>query len=374
MRNVLLAVSAISGLAAALPQRPNFEAAKALPLPSVELLKPKVDEKPNAPIKYNQPAAVQEVKQDVSNNGVQTRKRSTSCSGTVEAGGAAPVPGDGSAGAYLATTNNVLKSNADGATAPAGYDEAFKGLNKATQQIGYLTYKNIETGNYNVQACADFCDSEKFCLGFNIYYERDPKYAPSASCTDPEPQTNLKCALFGYPVSANTAINDGQYREQFQVVIAGSNGYSKRQGTVCRNAPVVPRFNAPTQLPAAIDAPYITKNNREYYTYNGMRLFNENPYDPSLCAAACEAQTAFDKEHLVDASGEYRPCNFFTSYILTQNDVPLGTYCALYTQTWGPEYATNTGYHWESDEYRTICAASYSLTAQDSGRIATPTI
>lgn len=144
-------------------------------------------------------------------------------------------------------------------------------------------------------------------------------------------------------------------------------GYSKQQGTVCRNAPTVSSFDAPTQLPAAIDAPSITKNGQQYSTYNGMRLFNENPYDPSLCAAACQAQTAFDKEHLVDSNGEYRPCNFFTSYILTQNDVPLGTYCAFYTQTWGAQYATNTGYYWESDVYRTICAASYSLTAQDSG-------
>lgn len=87
MRNVLLAVSAISGLASALPQRPNFEAAKAVPLPNIDLLKPNVDAKPNAPIKYNQPAAVQDVKQDVSSNGVQTRKRSTSCSsGTAEPG------------------------------------------------------------------------------------------------------------------------------------------------------------------------------------------------------------------------------------------------------------------------------------------------
>ncbi|XP_014559136.1 hypothetical protein COCVIDRAFT_92776 [Bipolaris victoriae FI3] len=364
MRNVLLAVSAISGLAAALPQRPNFEAAKALPLPSVDLLKPKVDEKPNAPIKYNQPAAVQEVKQDVSNNGVQTRKRSTSCSnGTPEPGSGAPVPPGGSVEAYQdQDPTSLLKSKALAVTAPSGYVEAFKGLNKATQQIGYLTYKNIDGPDYNVQACADFCDSEKFCLGFNIYYERDPTVTPTSSCPDPEPQTNLKCALFGYPVSTNTAINDGQYREQFHVVVAGSNGYSKRQDdTVCKSAPVVSRFNAPTQLPAAIDAP--TSSN----TYNGMRLFNENPYDPSLCAAACEAQTAFDKEHLVDADGHYRPCNFFTSYILTQNDVPLGTYCALYTQTWDTEYATNTGYHWENDEYRTICAASYTLTVQDSG-------
>jgi len=100
-----------------------------------------------------------------------------------------------------------------------------------------------------------------------------------------------------------------------------------------------------------------------------MRLFNEGPYDPSLCAAACESQTKFDKEHLVDANGEYKPCNFFTSYILTKNGVPLGTYCALYTQSWDESYAVNTGYYAGSDAYSVVCAASYSATTPDSGKI-----
>jgi hypothetical protein len=77
MRNVLLAVSALSGLAAALPQKINIEAALAVPVP--EVLGPKVEEQPNAPVKYDQPATVQDVKEDVSNNGVQTKKRDEAC-------------------------------------------------------------------------------------------------------------------------------------------------------------------------------------------------------------------------------------------------------------------------------------------------------
>jgi hypothetical protein len=100
-----------------------------------------------------------------------------------------------------------------------------------------------------------------------------------------------------------------------------------------------------------------------------MRLFNDGPFDPAVCAAACEAQTEFDKNHLVDSNGEYKPCNFFTSYILTKNGVPLGTYCALYTQSWDSSYATNTGYTSGSDEYKVVCAASYSATTPDSGKV-----
>jgi hypothetical protein len=276
-------------------------------------------------------------------------------------------PGDGSVNAYKDSDNDLRKA-ARAASTPAGYKKEFTDEAGSTQQIGYLTYKNIEDGTYNVQQCADFCDSEKFCLGFNIFFERDPKFNPAPDCINPEPITNVKCSIYGYPVAKASATNEGQWREQFNVVIVGSNGYSKTSPT-CKNAPAVSDFNTPTNLPAAINAPLVQKNGKDYDTYNGMRLFNDGPYDPALCAAACESQTQFDKEHLVDANGEYKPCNFFTSYILTKNGVPLGTYCALYTQSWDSSYAVNTGYYYGSDVYSVVCAASYSATTTDSGKI-----
>jgi len=284
------------------------------------------------------------------------------------------VPGDGSVNAYLDSAGD-LRLAARTADTPTGYAKSFADLTGGTEQIGYLTYKNIEDGSYNVQQCADFCNSEKFCLGFNIFAERDPKYNPASGCTNPEPITNIKCSLFGYPVSAKSATNQGQWREQFNVVITASNGYSKLAGSACKPAPTVPDFNAPANLPAAINAPLITKNGQQYDTYNGMRLFNTNPYDPSLCAAACQAQTDFDKNHLANANGEYKPCNFFTSYVLTKNGVPLGTYCAFYTQSWTLDLAVNTGYLDGDDTYSVICAASYTATTPDSGVLASaPTL
>lgn len=147
-------------------------------------------------------------------------------------------------------------------------------------------------------------------------------------------------------------------------------GYTKNgAGTCGRSAPGVSDFNPPANLPAAINAPTVKMNGQDFDSYNGMRLFNNNPYDPALCAAACESQTQFDKEHLVDSNGEYRPCNFFTSYILTKNGVPLGTYCALYTQAWSSDYAVNTGYSSDGDVYSVTCAAGYTATTQDGGKI-----
>jgi hypothetical protein len=98
-----------------------------------------------------------------------------------------------------------------------------------------------------------------------------------------------------------------------------------------------------------------------------MRLFNENPYDPTLCAAACEAQGKWDSEHHKE-DGTYKPCNFFTSYILTKNGAPLGTYCALYTDSWDDDkYAVNTGYYYGDDVYSVVCAAAYTASNPDIG-------
>jgi hypothetical protein len=132
-------------------------------------------------------------------------------------------PGDGSVNAYQ-DSNNDLSKAARSAGTPSGYRKEFSDEQASTQQIGYLTYKNIEDGTYNVQQCADFCDSEKFCLGFNIFFERDPEVNPASTCPDPEPITNVKCAIYGYPVAKASATNSGQFREQFHVVIVGSNG------------------------------------------------------------------------------------------------------------------------------------------------------
>jgi hypothetical protein len=97
-----------------------------------------------------------------------------------------------------------------------------------------------------------------------------------------------------------------------------------------------------------------------------MRLFNDNPYDPSLCAAACQAQGQWDVEH-PKADGTYKPCNFFTSYILTKNGVPLGTYCALYTNSWDSQYAVNTGFYSGDDVYSVVCAAGYTASNPNLG-------
>lgn len=134
--------------------------------------------------------------------------------------------------AYLAD-DSPLAQAAQAASTPNGYVKSFSNLQGSSQQIGYLTFKTLPGPKYDVEACAAFCNSERYCLGFNIYFERDPSVDPAPGCPNPPPVTNIKCSLYGYPVAAESATNRGQWRgpqdnygEAFHVVIAGSNGVS----------------------------------------------------------------------------------------------------------------------------------------------------
>jgi hypothetical protein len=103
-------------------------------------------------------------------------------------------------------------------------------------------------------------------------------------------------------------------------------------------------------------------------TYIGMRLYNNGPYDPSLCAATCQATTDYDRRHPA-TDGSYVPCNFFNAFILEKNGVSQGTYCAFYTRGWDPSYATNTGYMFEDDTYTVTSSYTYNLTTYDPGHV-----
>lgn len=263
---------------------------------------------------------------------------------------------------FLADT--TYSSASTNAVAPNGYSAApnFVNLQGSLSQIGYLGLYTLTS--YDPNLCKAKCEANKFCMGFDIYFERDPSLDPNAqSCPNPASITNVKCTLYGYPVSGASATNKGQYRDSFQVVITGSNGYNK----FLTPAPQT-NFTGPVALPAAINAPLY--NGKD--TYVGMKIFTSGPYDPSLCAAACQAQTAYDKATAA-SDGSYMPCNFFNSYILSKNTVPQGTYCSFYSRVWDSSYATNTGQNRGSDVYTVSESFAYTLTNPDSGSTLTTT-
>ncbi|KAL9059516.1 MAG: hypothetical protein Q9206_001453 [Seirophora lacunosa] len=127
---------------------------------------------------------------------------------------------------------------------------------------------------------------------FNMYIERDPSLNPNAEdCPNPPSTTNFKCTLWGAPVVAEQATNKGQWRDSFQVVITGSNGYNKASPP-----DPIDGFTGPTGLEGAINAPLDNGKN----TYLGNRYYpfsQSQAYTPSTCAAACHAETAYNSRH-----------------------------------------------------------------------------
>ncbi|GAM91140.1 hypothetical protein ANO11243_091870 [Dothideomycetidae sp. 11243] len=143
------------------------------------------------------------------------------------------VPSDPSMSGFL--SDNSFYATSMNATTPSGYNWLYGGYYSALNQDGYLGY--VELSSYNVSFCAAYCDATSGCRGFDIYNERDPAQNPAVACLNPAMKTAIRCAFYSTPVNNTNAINVGQWRGNFGVVIAGANGYNKN---VPAPAPVAP--------------------------------------------------------------------------------------------------------------------------------------
>ena len=124
---------------------------------------------------------------------------------------------------HLRTTANGSQSLANNAITPDGYSLVFKDMDaslSASNYMGLYTLKSFDT-----LECASKCDQANGCEAFNMYSERDPSVNPNNdNCPNPPSITNFKCTLWGVPVAVEEATNKGQHRDDFHVVISGSNG------------------------------------------------------------------------------------------------------------------------------------------------------
>ncbi|KAL9604708.1 MAG: hypothetical protein Q9179_001775 [Wetmoreana sp. 5 TL-2023] len=266
-------------------------------------------------------------------------KRDGNCA--VQPAGAGPVPSPDTVEAFRSSSD--LQQLATNALTPDGYSQAFSnadGSLSASKYMGLHTLKSFDT-----LGCASLCDQADGCEAFNMYIERDPSVDPNANdCPNPPSTINYKCTLWGAPVVAEEATNKGQWRDSFQVVITGSNGYNKASPP-----DPIDGFNGPTELGGAINAPLDNGKN----TYLGYKYFpfsQSQGYDPATCAAACKAQTAYNSRH-PNADGSFATCSFFNAYVLSQNAIPQGLYCSLYSKAWAKSYATNHGQYRDSDRF-----------------------
>lgn len=229
--------------------------------------------------------------------------------------------------------DDSLHKIAKSAQDPNGYASTFKDLNAAVNANTYLGFETLKS--YDVDACAAHCDNTDLCTSFNIYLERDPAWNPEqCSCPVPSSITNYKCSYWGSGVTADAAVNQGQNRTGgFQVVITGSNGYTKANTTT----PVTPSgCTKPKKCGAVHDHPR---------TSLGQHFF-PGPFDVSLCSKYAQAQNAKNVASSFWSKWStyfgYNPgkCNFFNAFMIKEDGIPKGTYCKLFAQQYEPAAAT----------------------------------
>ncbi|EGX51520.1 hypothetical protein TWF173_003617 [Orbilia oligospora] len=235
------------------------------------------------------------------------------------------------------------------------YKKVFDGLRGSVSQIGYRGLTTIHA--YDINACKTLCDKKAQCLGFNFYVERDPSLDPGDLCPNPSIITNYKCTLWSFPFLAGAADNIGQTRRQFKVVIAASVGYVKPYA-----ASNLANFTSYGQdLYGSINAPLLNGDN----TYLGVKSYpnadvNVDYFEPAVCAAACDAQTAYNSRHHASTPCQYKACNFFDAYVVLKDGKAQGLTCTLYTWTWADSYAVNGGQVRSDGVYKV--ANSYTYT------------
>lgn len=239
---------------------------------------------------------------------------------------------------------------AQAAKAPAGYTETFVDLNASVSANTYLGLQTFQS--YDVNLCAEYCNNKTLCTGFNIFVERDPSLNPSTNCIQPASITNYKCTLWGSGVDTASATNYGDYRGEFHVVITGSDGFEKTNNTT---PPSQPGWQPPQQCGG--DG---SKAHNHPSTCMGVSFF-PGPYNPAVCASYAQAQNSKNQKspwwsHWIRSwTGSYSrlKCEFFNSYMLKKNGHPLGTYCALYSQSYGGVEATYAP-GWQASDFWSI--------------------
>lgn len=232
---------------------------------------------------------------------------------------------------------NSLSKNA---VKPDGYNEMYKQQNASSENIpGYITYLLLP--KYDPALCAAKCRNETACVSFNIYFERLPQQIPGPACPSPPPMQQVKCALYRHSLSSDKPTNSGQFQQQFEVAVVGSNAYSATPD------PAIPGYGTPTILgDAAIEAP---RNCLGESTYLGVATFTTGGFDATRCVKACDDKNV-EEQGIARSNPAYRAkqCTFWNTYMVLKNGVAVRQECAMYTQPWGKEMATNRG-QWDQD-------------------------
>jgi hypothetical protein len=171
------------------------------------------------------------------------------------------------------------------------------------------------------------CNNENRCNAFGIFFERSPMYKPAPDCPNPSSTTLIKCTLWSGTTMPKIGTNDGQIREKFHIVMAGSNAYVKdlafrRNGNSTSNILkdwIVQRYDNGAAIQVPLDCNGVD-------TYMGMSAWRDGRFDAQRCLDACKV--AGDN----DIQG--RKCRFVNTYIQRRNGIPVSQHCAMFSEYW----------------------------------------
>ncbi|KAF2189086.1 hypothetical protein K469DRAFT_684339 [Zopfia rhizophila CBS 207.26] len=142
---------------------------------------------------------------------------------------------------------------------------------RATSAQGYLGYTSLES--YDINACAAAWNDINDYVAFNIYFGRDPTLETDTECPNSHSTTVIICVFLGRPVTVQNAKNNGQWRNQFHVIMASSNGYVNEVVDNCGGF-TPPTFLGNNTMNAPLDC-----NSKD--TYMGSKFYNDDLlYDP----------------------------------------------------------------------------------------------
>lgn len=200
-----------------------------------------------------------------------------------------------------------------------GYTTAFlNGLGSAISP-GYITY--IQLSTYNNSACAAACTAMTGCQSYNIYFERNPTLIPGPNCTNPAAATVVKCSFWSSNINSTMAVNIGEWRSNFTVLISGSSGFNKQP----EMNSILSGYGSAIPLAGAINL----ANGASSFVNNG---YFPGPFNPALCSPLCQQQNANNQVNaLINNQTSFAACNYINALALSLNGVVQGTYCQLYT-------------------------------------------
>ncbi|KAF2756854.1 hypothetical protein EJ05DRAFT_45766 [Pseudovirgaria hyperparasitica] len=259
--------------------------------------------------------------------------------------GTAPLPLHDTAGDFLNFDKYAII--AKDANTPQGYIRVFENAKASVDLSTFISGKQLN--KYDPMECARECDAVSSCGGFNIFVQRDPIFIPGPRCPNPASSASFRCALFGSFLGESSVTDRGSSMEEFEVMIAGSNGYNRKQILPNR----IDGFGAAVALPGSF---HISQS------ISGSQLV-VGPYEPAQCAILCNQELTMVGSGGGSAKSSvhaHRRCGYFNAFLAVLNTKPVGTFCALYANAMPAKNATLKSVEYDGKKFEVAYSYGYA--------------